>query len=100
MSTLLFLCLPSYCYHVLGSHYALGSVGHVQTILAGVGQAFLQLVLTLAYHIYHHSKLNLFLYGHKSNATYTFLQHLSIECHLFIGQHFAPYNIIRITVVL
>jgi hypothetical protein len=29
------------------------SVGHVQTISIGVGQTFLQLVLLLAYHVYH-----------------------------------------------
>jgi hypothetical protein len=47
------------------------SVAHVQTISTGVGQAFLQLVLPLAFHVYHRSKLDP-LYGHKSNATYTF----------------------------
>jgi hypothetical protein len=48
-------------------------IGHVQTILTGVGQAFLQ----LTYYVYHHSILDSFLYGHKSNTTYVFLQQLS-----------------------
>jgi hypothetical protein len=49
MLTLVFLCLSFHCYHALGSHYALMalkvSVGHFQTILTSVGQAFLRLVL-------------------------------------------------------
>jgi hypothetical protein len=45
---------------------------------------FLKFV-SLAYHVYHRSRLALFLYGHhKSNATYAFLQHLFDE-H-FVGQ--------------
>ena len=68
-------------------HYALVSlevsVGHVQTISTGVGQAFLQLVLPLIYHVYHHSKLDPFLYDHKSNATYVFPRHLAVEHVVF-----------------
>jgi hypothetical protein len=71
-------CLSIHFYHALGSHYAMVSlevsVGHVQTISIGFGRAFLQLLLHLAYHIYHRSRLDPF-YGHKSSATYTFLQH-------------------------
>jgi hypothetical protein len=37
---------------------------------------FLQLVLSLAYHVYHHPRLSL--YGHKSNTTYVFPQRASI----------------------
>ena len=36
------------------------SVGHVQIISTGVGQAFLQLVLPLIYHVYHRSELDPF----------------------------------------
>jgi hypothetical protein len=56
----------------------------------GVGRVFLQLVLPLAYHVYHRLRLDRFLHGHKSNATYIFLQHLSAEHVIFVGQHFAP----------
>jgi hypothetical protein len=60
------------------------SVGHVQTISNGVGleQAFLHLVLSLAYQVYHRYELNP-LYGHKSNATYAFPQNLSVEHDVF-----------------
>jgi hypothetical protein len=65
MSTSVFL--SSHCYRVLGSHYTLVplevSVEHVQTISTDVGQAFLQLVLLIGYHVYHHSGLKHFLYG-------------------------------------
>jgi hypothetical protein len=85
MSTLVFLFPFSHCYHALGSHYALASlevfVENVQTISTHVGQVFLQLVLLLAYHVYHHFGLNP-LYGHKSNATYASLQRLFAE-HVF-----------------
>jgi hypothetical protein len=68
--------------------------GHVQTISTYVEKVFIQLVLSLSYNICHHSGLDPILYGHKSNARYTILQHLYIE-HVvfFVGQHFAPYNI-------
>jgi hypothetical protein len=53
---------------LLGSHYALAhlevSIGHVQTILIDAEQAFLHLVLPLAYHVYHYSGLDLFFYEH------------------------------------
>jgi hypothetical protein len=45
------------------------SIVHVHTISTSVGQAFLQMMLSLAYHIYHRSVLDTFLYGHKTNAT-------------------------------
>lgn len=35
--------------------------------------------ISLAYHVYRRSELDPFLYAHKSNATYTFPQYLSIE---------------------
>jgi hypothetical protein len=45
MSTSVFACLSLHYFRVLGSHYALVPlevfVGHVQTILTIVGQAFL-----------------------------------------------------------
>jgi hypothetical protein len=73
VSTLVFPFLSSHCYRALGYHYALAPlevfVGHVQTISTDVVQVFLQLVLPLGYHIYHHSGLNPFLYDYKSNAT-------------------------------
>jgi hypothetical protein len=57
MSTSAFPCLSSYYYHVLGFHYTPlpteFSVRHVQTISISIREAFLQLVLPLAYHIYH-----------------------------------------------
>jgi hypothetical protein len=49
-----------------------------------VVQAFLQLVLPLAYHIYHHLDFDSFLYGHKFNTTCAFLQHLSVEHVVFL----------------
>jgi hypothetical protein len=39
-------------------------------------QSFLQLVLPIAYHVYHHFELDPFLYGHKLNTTYAFPQHI------------------------
>jgi hypothetical protein len=60
------------------------SIRNIKTISPGIGQAFLQLVLTLAYHVYHHLGLDPFLYGHKSNATYAFSQHLSSEQVIFL----------------
>jgi hypothetical protein len=36
------------------------SIGHVQTISIDVGQVFLQLVLLVIYHVYHHSELDFF----------------------------------------
>ena len=54
------------------------SVGHVQTISTGVGQASLQLVLPLIYHVYHRFELDPFLYDRKSNATYAFPRHLAV----------------------
>jgi hypothetical protein len=45
-------------------------VGHVQTISIGVGHTFLQSVLPLAYHVYHCSRLDPFLYIHKSKHTH------------------------------
>ena len=59
------------------------SVGHVQTILTGVEQAFFQLVLPLIYHVYHRSELDPFLYDRKFNATYVFPRHLSVEHVVF-----------------
>jgi hypothetical protein len=73
MSTLVFLLLSSYCYRALGFHYAMVPLevfaGHIQIISTDVGQAFLQLKLLLAYQVYQHSRLDPFLYGHKSNAS-------------------------------
>jgi hypothetical protein len=70
MLTLIFLFLSSHYYRILGSHYTLTPlevlVGHVQIILTDVGQTFLQLVLSLAYHVYHYSGFDPFLYVHKS----------------------------------
>ena len=72
----------------LGFHYAPVplevSVGHVQTISTGVGQAFLQLMLPLIYHVYHRSELDPFLYDRKSNATYAFPRHLTVEHVIFL----------------
>lgn len=83
MSTLAFPGLSSHCYDVLGWHYALVPlevpVEHVQTISTKVGQAFLYLVLSLAYHVYRRSELDPLLYAHKSNTTYTFPQYLSAQ---------------------
>ena len=59
------------------------SIGHVQTISTGVGRAFFQLVLPLTYHVYHRSELDPFLYARKSNATYTFPRHLTVEHVVF-----------------
>jgi hypothetical protein len=42
----------------------------------------------------HISSFRTQLYGHKSNAIYTFLQ------HLFVGQHSASYNIADLIAVL
>jgi hypothetical protein len=54
--TSVFLFLSFYCYRVLGSHYALAPlkvfVGYDQTISTNFEQAFLQLVLPLAYQVY------------------------------------------------
>jgi hypothetical protein len=78
MSNLFFIFLFSHCYHTLGCHYTLAPlevfVGYVQTISINVGQAFLQLVLPLAYIVYHYFRLDPFLYGHKSNKTDAFPQ--------------------------
>jgi hypothetical protein len=38
--------------------------------------------------------------GHKSNAAYTFTEHLSTEQDVFLGQHSAPYNIAALIIVL
>jgi hypothetical protein len=55
-------CFSSYCHRALGFHYALEvSVKDVQTISTGIGQVF-KLVLPLAYHVYHCSGLDPFLY--------------------------------------
>jgi hypothetical protein len=71
-----------YC-PTLGFCYALVllgvSVGHVQTISTVVGQAFLGLVLPLAYHEYCRLRPSTFLYDHKSNTTSAFIQHLTVE---------------------
>jgi hypothetical protein len=84
MSTLFFSCLSFSRYRSLGSHYALmsmefsiGCSNHLNHKL------FFQLVLLLAYNVYHCSKLDSFLYGHKFNVAYTFLQHLSVEHVVF-----------------
>jgi hypothetical protein len=86
MSTLIFPCLSSHCY--LRLHYTLVllevSDRHVQTISTYVAQVFLQLVLHLAYLVYHRSTLDPFLYGNKSNVTYTFPQHLFVEHVVFL----------------
>ena len=88
MSTSAGPCLSSYYHRALGFHYALVplavSVGHVQTISASVGQAFLQLVLSLAYHVYHHFELDPSLYARKSNATCAFLQDLTVGRAAFL----------------
>ena len=85
------LCLFSYYHHALGYHYELVHlavfVGHVQTISAGVEQVFLQLALSLGYHVYHHFKLDPFLCARKSNATNAFLQHLIV----FVYHHLLLY---------
>jgi hypothetical protein len=60
------------------------SVGHAQTTSTDVGQAFLQLVLPVAYHIYHRPELDPFMYGQKSNTTYAVLQHLYIKHVVFL----------------
>jgi hypothetical protein len=60
------------------------SVGYVQIISTSVGQAFLQLVLPLAYHVYRRSGLDPFLYGPKSNTPYAFPQHLPIVHVVFL----------------
>jgi hypothetical protein len=125
ISTLVFLCLSSHYRRALalGCHYALVplevfvghvqiisigvgyvqtisiGVGYVQTISIGVGQVFLQLVVPLVYHVYHCSRLNYFLYDHKSNTIYTFSRHLSIE-HDVLGQHSASYNIVSLIAAL
>jgi hypothetical protein len=65
------------------------SIEHVQTSSTVVGKGFFQLMLPLPYHIYHRSGPNPFLYGHKSNATYVFLQQLLFKMS-FVGQHSAP----------
>jgi hypothetical protein len=66
MLTLVFLCLFSHCYCGLGPHYTLVplevSIRHVQTISSNIQQVFLQLMVHLAYHVYH-CRLNLF-YAH------------------------------------
>jgi hypothetical protein len=66
--------LPHHYYHVLKSHYTLMPleifVGYVQTISTDIGQAFLQLTIPLAYHIYHHSRLDIFLYGNESTCVF------------------------------
>lgn len=53
------LPLSSHCCRALGFHYAFAplkiSVRHVQTISTDIGQVSLQLVLSLAYHVYQHS---------------------------------------------
>jgi hypothetical protein len=99
MSTLAFYYISSYYYHTLGFHYTRVSlevsIGHVQTISTGVGQTFLQLVLSLAYHTYCRFRLDT-LYGHKSSATYAFSQHLAaeyVDCQLFVDQYSALCNI-------
>jgi hypothetical protein len=79
MLTSTFSSLSSHCYRVLEFYYALVLVGYVQTISTGVGQAFFsQLVLPLAYHIYHHFGLDLFLYDCKSNVNMHFITHLLV----------------------
>jgi hypothetical protein len=87
MSTSVFPCLSSHYYRVLEFYYMLVplevSIRNIKTISPGIGQPF-QLVLTLAYHVYHHFGLDTFLYGHKSNATYAFSQHLSSEQVIFL----------------
>jgi hypothetical protein len=86
MSNSIFPCVSFHYYHCLRipvSHYVLVplevSVGHVQTILIGVEQVLLPLVLPLAYTcISSSSTQSLILYGHKSNATYAFPQHFGV----------------------
>jgi hypothetical protein len=49
------------------------SVEDVQTILSDVGQDFSSIGATISLSQYLHSRLDPFLYGYKSNATYAFL---------------------------
>ena len=83
MSISVFLYLSSYYWLDLGLHNALVhlevSFGHDQITSIDVGQVFLQLVLPLGDHVYHHSKLGPFLCDHKSIAIYAFLQHSIVE---------------------
>jgi hypothetical protein len=76
MSSSVFLFLSSHYYRALASDYALAplkvSVEHVQSISTNVGQVFLQMVLPLAYYLYHHFGFDS-LYGHKSNAIYVLI---------------------------
>lgn len=60
------------------------SIGHVKTILTSGGQNILQLALPLVYHVYHRSRLDHILYGHKSNVTYVVRQQLSVEHVVFL----------------
>jgi hypothetical protein len=104
MSNSVFPYLSFRCYRALEFYYTLVSletpVGHVKTISTGDGQVFLQLVLPLAYYVCHHSRLDLFYFDHKSNATYTFSQHLCVEHIIFCRQHSPPYSISGLIVVL
>jgi hypothetical protein len=74
------------------------SVGHVQTISTDIGQVFVQLMLRLAYHLYHRSGLD------PSytviNLTPIYTQYLSAEHDAFLGRHSAQYNIAIIIVIL
>ena len=73
-------------------------VENIQIISTSVGQAFIHLVLPIAYHVYHRSRLDS-LYSHKSNVAYEFLQNLSAE-HAVLGQYSASYNIAGLIAVL
>jgi hypothetical protein len=77
-------CFSSHCYCNLGSNASGGVRWTSLNYLNWYWTIFLQLVLPLAYHAYHHSRLNLFLYGYKSNTTYIFPQQLSVQHVVFL----------------
>jgi hypothetical protein len=70
MSSLVVLCLSCYYRFILLPHYELvpsrDFVAYVQTISSDVARASPQLVPPLVSDVYHHSRPDLFLCGHKS----------------------------------
>jgi hypothetical protein len=88
MSTSIFLFLSSYYYRILGSHYALAplevSLDVYKPSKLMLDKFFFSIVATASLSLIPSFRLDPFLYSHKSNTTYAFLQHLSCMMTIYV----------------